>query len=184
MINPKALGMMAIFAASILVTGALIATPSYASKDHKDNSKFNPVPTAKITTDNKRYSIGADYIVIEGDEGIDLFHDKDAKGAKDIIVKEGEDMSISFKCNGGKDCKNIDKFFVYLVDKDKSDKKIASVFDEDRINLAGGRCDDTEKCNTEFTIPDDIDSGKYKLVIDAQENPEVDFFYINKASVK
>src|SRR5215217_6602013 len=161
MINPKTLCMVAIFAASILVTGALIATPSYASKDHKDNSKFNSVPTAKITTDNKRYSIGADYIVIEGD-----------------------DMSISFKCNSGKDCKNIDKLFVYLVDKDRSDKKIASVFDEDRINLAGGRCDDTEKCNTEFTIPDDIDSGKYKLVIDAEENPEVDFFYINKASVK
>ena len=37
MINSKTLGIMAIFAASILVTGALIATPSYASGDgHKD----------------------------------------------------------------------------------------------------------------------------------------------------
>ena len=37
MINSKTtLGIMAIFAASMLVTGALIAAPSYASKDHKD----------------------------------------------------------------------------------------------------------------------------------------------------
>jgi hypothetical protein len=37
MINSKTLGIMAIFAASILVTGALIATPSYASGEgHKD----------------------------------------------------------------------------------------------------------------------------------------------------
>jgi hypothetical protein len=37
MINSKTLGIMAIFVASILVTGALIATPSYASGEgHKD----------------------------------------------------------------------------------------------------------------------------------------------------
>ena len=36
MINSKTLGIMAIFAASVLVTGALIATPSYAKGDHKD----------------------------------------------------------------------------------------------------------------------------------------------------
>ena len=41
MINSKiTLSIMAIFAASVLVTGALIATPSYASGDsHKDKSK-------------------------------------------------------------------------------------------------------------------------------------------------
>ena len=33
MINSKTLGIMAIFAASVLVTGALIAAPSYASGD-------------------------------------------------------------------------------------------------------------------------------------------------------
>ena len=36
MINSKTLGIMAIFAASVLVTGALMATPSYAKGDHKD----------------------------------------------------------------------------------------------------------------------------------------------------
>ena len=40
MINSKTLGIMAIFAASVLVTGALTATPSYASVDaHKDKNK-------------------------------------------------------------------------------------------------------------------------------------------------
>jgi hypothetical protein len=41
MISSKTtLGLMAIFAASVLVTGALVATPSYASGDsHKDKSK-------------------------------------------------------------------------------------------------------------------------------------------------
>ena len=33
MINSKTLGIMAIFAASVLVTGALIAAPSYAKGD-------------------------------------------------------------------------------------------------------------------------------------------------------
>ena len=33
MINSKTLGIMAIFAASVLVTGALASTPSYASGD-------------------------------------------------------------------------------------------------------------------------------------------------------
>ena len=36
MINSKTLGIMAIFAASVLVTGALVAAPSYASSNHKD----------------------------------------------------------------------------------------------------------------------------------------------------
>jgi hypothetical protein len=41
MINSKTtLGLMAIFAASVLVTGALVATPSYASGDsHKNKGK-------------------------------------------------------------------------------------------------------------------------------------------------
>ena len=40
MINSKTLGIMAIFAASVLVTGALIAAPSYASGDnHKYKDK-------------------------------------------------------------------------------------------------------------------------------------------------
>ena len=41
MINSKTtLGIMAIFAASMLVTGALLSAPSYASGDkHKDKSK-------------------------------------------------------------------------------------------------------------------------------------------------
>ena len=41
MINSKTtLGIMAIFAASVLVTGALLSAPSYASGDkHKDKSK-------------------------------------------------------------------------------------------------------------------------------------------------
>ena len=40
MINSKTLGIMAIFAASVLVTGALIAAPSYASGDnHKYKGK-------------------------------------------------------------------------------------------------------------------------------------------------
>ena len=33
MINSKTLGIMAIFAASVLVTGALVAAPSYAKGD-------------------------------------------------------------------------------------------------------------------------------------------------------
>jgi hypothetical protein len=37
MINSKTLGIMAIFAASVLVTGALAATPSYASGDGLKN---------------------------------------------------------------------------------------------------------------------------------------------------
>ena len=36
MINSKTLGIMAIFAASVLVTGASVAAPSYASSNHKD----------------------------------------------------------------------------------------------------------------------------------------------------
>ena len=36
MINSKTLGIMAIFAASVLVTAALMATPSFAKGDHKD----------------------------------------------------------------------------------------------------------------------------------------------------
>jgi hypothetical protein len=42
MINSMTLGVMAIFAASVLVTGALAATPSYASGDglkDKNNDK-------------------------------------------------------------------------------------------------------------------------------------------------
>ena len=38
MINSKTLGIMAIFAASVLVTGALVAAPSYASSNHKDKT--------------------------------------------------------------------------------------------------------------------------------------------------
>jgi hypothetical protein len=66
---------------------------------------------------------------------------------------------------------------IYLVDIDEKDKDIARENVDTIEELADHFCGDQEACDFELMIPDNIDSGKYKLVMKVSTD-ELDTFFI------
>ncbi len=137
-----------------------------------------------------KYKIDGDYDVqINDDDTYSLTKNGEARDIKDLKLRTGEDITIKFKCPGG-DCReterhgDYDAIIVYIVDKDEKDLDIA-LREADRIQtIADERCDEPlSDCSVEVDIPNDIDDGKYKLVINAAYD-EGNAFFINKVKIK
>ena len=145
---------------------------------------------AVVKTDDKKYRIGGDYDVqINDDDTYFVTKNSDARDVKDLKLRTGEDMTIKFKCPDG-DCReteqhgDYDAIIVYIVDKDEKDIDIA-LRDADRIQtIADESCGEPlSDCNVETDIPNDIEEGEYKLVINAAYD-EGNAFFINKVKIK
>ncbi|HYO06252.1 MAG TPA: hypothetical protein VER14_04650, partial [Phototrophicaceae bacterium] len=79
---------------------------------------------------------------------------------------------------------DYDAVIAYIVDKDEKDIDIA-LRDADRIQtIADESCGEPlSDCNVETDIPNDIEEGKYKLVINAAYD-EGNAFFINKVKIE
>jgi hypothetical protein len=145
---------------------------------------------AVIKTDDKKYKIDGDYDVqINDDDTYFVTKNSEARDIKDLKLRTGEDITIKFKCPDG-DCReteihgDYDAIIVYIVDKDEKNIDIA-LRNADRIQtIADERCDEPlSNCIVETDIPNDIDEGKYKLVINTAYD-EGNAFFINKVKIK
>ena len=165
----------------VIVFGAFTLPVAYAHFDELKDGK-----TLTITTeDGKEFEIGQDFHTEE--DGQVIAKDPDAKSAKNLRFERGEDIEVELESA------IFDTVTVCLVDKDTSDNSIGeregSPCD---IKLEEINCLDIggpkpEECKGEFEVevPDDIDKGKYKLVIrDADFDDEEFDVYINKVRIK
>lgn len=144
---------------------------------------------AIIKTDDEKYRVDADYdVAINDDDTYAITKNGDADDTKNLRLHTGDDITIKFKCPENEwentDYGDYKGITVYLVDKDEKDIDIA-LKKADRIETVGEeRCDEPlEDCKFEGEISDDIDEGKYKLVISAAWD-EGNVYFINKAKIK
>ena len=150
---------------------------------NSENNNGNDFLTALVRTDDERYKIDADYDVIADGEGKVFDKNEGARDASKLILTSDEDINIQLECSSD-DCRtnSYTGVSVYLVDIDEKDKDIGRENADTIEALADHFCGDSndqEACDFELTIPNNTDSGKYKLVMKASTD-ELDTFLINK----
>jgi hypothetical protein len=159
---------------------------AYAQFIERDLSSIGEVEV--ITENNKKFKFGRDFEV-ELVEDEDIFKDNDAKKADNMKFKRGETVVVELP-RPSEEADSVSPTFC-LADKDKSDNRIAK--DEGRcgpdgIDFEVEGCpeisDDVCK-DFEVEMSDDIDKGKYKVVIGsfglATDTKDL---FINKVKVK
>jgi hypothetical protein len=157
---------------------------SYASAQSKFD--FSGVPDIIIETKepDNQYRVNPDYISFFDDvTGDEVIKNTKASDAKNLVIEGGSTVTLYFDCEG-EGCSFVEDLTIYLVSVNVNDKDIASPGeDPERIDIANIDCTLVNYCAepSNITFPD-IDSGKYKLVIDRDED-EAHFFYINKISI-
>jgi hypothetical protein len=160
------------------------STPSYVSAQSKFD--FSGVPDIIIETKepNNQYRINPDYISFFDDvTGDEVIKNTKASDAKNLVIEGGSTVTLYFDCEG-EGCSFVEDLTIYLVSVNANDKDIAGPGeDPERIDIANVDCTQVNYCSepSDITFPD-VDSGKYKLVIDRDED-EAHFFYINKISI-
>ena len=101
-------------------------------------------------------------------------------------------MQIDFKCPEGtqkNDCEvtdhgAYDSVEVDLVDKNEKDLDIVKGEADREEEIADEICDiKLDNCDFEIDVPNDIDEGKYKFIIEAKYD-EGSAFFINKVKIK
>jgi hypothetical protein len=173
-----------------IVLGGFIFTLPVASAQFRE---FDSDKTVTITTeDGKKFTFGQDFD-IEVDRPQSTAKDSDAKTAKNLKIERGETMNVEIK--GGL----REETRLCLVDKDKSDNSIAKDISEsgsaficrtqDGIEIEEIVCltsNPPRACETgefEVEIPDDIDKGKYKLLVGTFIEESL-HLYINEVKVR
>lgn len=144
---------------------------------------------AILKTDDKEYEIDADFVRTEGDFGeISFVKNEDARDVKNLKLSAEEEVEIDFECAEARcevtDVGDYDEIIVYLVDKNEKDIDIARDDVDEIERIAEEGCfESLENCDLEITIPDDVDNGKYKFVIQAAFDEGATYF-INKVNIK
>ena len=147
--------------------------------------------TVQIETENNnnRFEIEQDFEVIieeEPETPEDVCEDSNAKDAKKLKLERGETITVDLP-------RIEDTGRICLVDKDRSDRSIAlgeGSCGDDGINIERFECDGEpqDACNTgelEVEIPEDIDKGKYKIVIgETRGNDDILDLFISKVKIK
>jgi hypothetical protein len=176
--------------ASVMTMGALSSSPQLAySKGDSKKGVHGGFAEAVVKTEGKKYNIDGNYdVAINDDNTLAITENRDARNTKDIKLSTGDDLTIKFKCKE-KDCDQTARhdeyqsIWVYLVDKNEKNIDIAKK-DADRVKIiATEECSGPlTGCDVEASIPDDINSGKYKLVIDPAYD-EGNVYYISPAKI-
>jgi len=141
--------------------------------------------TVQIETENNnnRFEIEQDFEVVIEEEPEDVCEDSNAKDAKKLKLERGETITVDLP-------KIEDTGIICLVDKDRSDRSIALGEGSCGINIERFECDGEpqDACNTgelEVEIPEDIDKGKYKIVIgETRSNDDILDLFISKVKIK
>jgi hypothetical protein len=156
---------------------------SYVSAQSKFD--FSGVPDIIIETKepNNQYTVNPDYVSFTDDvAGFQVIKNTGATDTKNLVIQGGDTVTLSFDCKS-EGCGFVDDVAIYLVSVRANDKDIADAGEEpERIDIAHIDCSQVN-CEEPFDITfPDVDAGKYKLVIDRDED-EAHFFYINKISI-
>jgi hypothetical protein len=183
---------LVVLVASVLTMGALSSTQlAYSKGDHK-KVVHGGFAQAIVKTDGKKYNIDGRYdVAINDDNTLTITVNRDARDTNDIKLSTNDDLTIKFKCQE-KDCDQTARhgqyksINVYIVDKNEKNIDIAKKNIGDKIKtIANKKCslEPLTDCKLKTTVPDDIKSGKYKLVINAAYD-EGNVYYINLVKIK
>jgi len=161
---------------------------------YADFGEFTTDREVTITTeDDKRFTFGQDFEIDISEADIDdedIKENPDAKSAKVIGLERGETITVEVE-EGIEDTGKI-----CLADRHRSDSTIArseGSCGSDEIEIVDFfECDSPQEpqgaCDTgefEVEIPEDIDKGKYKIVIGVSEGgDEILSLFINKVRIK
>jgi hypothetical protein len=172
--------------------GALSFSPTQLAYSEGDSKKgvHGGFAQAIIKTDGQKYNIDGIYdVAINDDNTLTITENRDAKSTKDINLFSDDDLTIKFKCkdnNCNQTAKHGDynSVTVYLVDKNEKNidiaKKNVSIKSK---TIASEECSGPlTDCELNASIPDNIKSGKYKIVINAAYD-EGNVYYISPAKV-
>ena len=179
----KALSSIIITFTFVIIMILPSSTSNYASAQSKFD--FSGVPDIIIETEepNNQYTVNPDYVNFFDDvAGFQVIKNTGASDAKNLVIQGGDTVTLSFDCKS-EGCGFVDDVAIYLVSVRANDKDIADAGEEpERIDIAHIDCSQVN-CEEPFDITfPDVDAGKYKLVIDRDED-EAHFFYINKISI-
>jgi hypothetical protein len=179
----KALSSIIITVTFVIILMLSSSTFNYASA--KSSFDFSGVPDIIIETEepNNQYIVNPDYVNFFDDvAGFQVIKNTAASDAKNVVIQGGDTVTLSFDCKS-EGCGFVDDVAIYLVSVRANDKDIADAGEEpERIDIAHIDCSQVN-CEEPFDITfPDVDNGKYKLVIDRDED-EAHFFYINKISI-
>jgi hypothetical protein len=179
----KALSSIIITFTFVIILILPSSTFNYASA--KSSFDFSGVPDIIIETEepNNQYIVNPDYVNFFDDvAGFQVIKNTAASDAKNVVIQGGDTVTLSFNCKS-EGCGFVDDVAIYLVSVRANDKDISDAGEEpERIDIAHIDCSQVN-CEEPFDITfPDVDTGKYKLVIDRDED-EAHFFYINKISI-
>jgi hypothetical protein len=128
-------------------------------------------------------------VEINEDNTLAITENGDARNTKNIKLFTNEDITIKFECKE-KNCQetarhgDYDAIIVYLVDKNEKNIDIAKKRVDIIKTIANERCSvPLIDCGLKTTIPGDVESGKYKFVINAAYD-EGNVFFISPVKIK
>lgn len=181
-----AIGFSLLASAAQFVSWSLFVLP-IGRAEASPEFDFSNVRDVVVTTEyDTEFIINPDFTNFEDDIlGFVVIKNVEAKDAKNLQADRGEELTMRFDCPV-EVCSSPFDASIFLVDKNTPNKDLGSggvTGEIDPIGLTQVDCDDVD-CEEafSFTIPDDIDEGKYKLVIDA-DHDESHFVYINKIRI-
>ena len=181
---------LVILVASVMTLGALSSTQLAYSKDDSKKVVHGGFAQAIVKTDGKKHNIDGNYdVAINDDNTLAITENADARNTKEIKLFANDDLAIKFKCQE-KNCKQtavhgeFKSINVYLADKNEKNIDIAKKNTRDKIKtIANENCSEPLiDCKLKTTVPDDVKSGKYKIVVNAAYD-EGNIYYISPAKI-
>ena len=130
----------------------------------------------------------ADYDVTSGEDNeVTFYKNHGADQPNRLTLRTGHEITIHVECPSDDYRTNAySGITVYLVDKKEKDKDIANEEADIEYEIEDHFCGDSgnqEECEFTTEIPEDIDEGKHKLVIEAGTD-ELDTYLISKVTIK
>ncbi len=169
----------------------LIIIPITLQSTHIDAVKFEPVPftnipIAKIDTHNREYKLTADFSIDFGDETV-IQKNTDVKYKNMTLHKEVNGSSLKLECDSNDECGTSlapIMTMIYLVDSDVKDNEIAEN-SVPSLEIGKSECGTRsirDCANFNFTIPNEVPSQIYKIVI-AISFDEAKWIFINPVKI-
>jgi hypothetical protein len=166
------------FASLLLGMTSFTTLGAYAAKNG-DLFSFEGVPDAIIETSDSSYAIDPDYTSFFDDVLGDVtIKNKEARDAKSISLETVETVRISY--SGERTF--VESTSVFLIGENEKDINIVAGNVGEKIEIKVADCDVEDCQDFEAVIPSGLEEGKYKIVIDRDED-EGHYFYINKIHI-
>lgn len=176
----------------IMSTLSFILTLISLQSIQVDGVKFNPVPfdnipIARINSSSGDHKIGADFSIDFGDETV-IKKDNGTKHVNNMQLDKDDDrISLELVCDSNDECgTNLapEKTKIYLVDGQIKDEQIAenSIPTLKLVDNDCGTQSIKDCANLDFSIPPDILSQNYKIVVDITFD-EAEWIFINPVQI-